>query len=109
MQPIVRIRDISKCYQIGGVNAAYGGTLREAIAGTLRDPVGLIRRNGTKTSKTLWALRDISFDVQQGEIIGIVGANGAGKSTLLKILSRITEPTTGTIELYAGGRYGISS
>jgi lipopolysaccharide transport system ATP-binding protein len=100
MQPIARIRDISKAYQLGSGARGYTGTLRDAIAATVRNPLSLVRRNGHAKSTTLWALRDVSFDVERGEVIGIVGRNGAGKSTLLKILSRITQPTSGQIELY---------
>jgi lipopolysaccharide transport system ATP-binding protein len=60
----------------------------------------LRRRNGASSNETIWALEDVSFEVKPGEVVGIVGRNGAGKSTLLKVLSRITEPTAGRIELY---------
>jgi len=99
MRPIIQVRNLSKQYKIGGKKAAYG-TLRDSIAGALSNP---FRRNGSEEN-TIWALKDVSFDVMPGEVVGIIGRNGAGKSTLLKILSRITEPTTGEIDIY--GRVG---
>jgi len=106
MAAIVRVENLSKQYRFGGTDSAYS-TLREALVEVTRAPLNRFRRNGSssvKDDKVFWALRDITFDVEQGEILGIVGRNGAGKSTLLKILSRITEPTAGRIELY--GRVG---
>ncbi|MCI0552178.1 MAG: ABC transporter ATP-binding protein, partial [Anaerolineae bacterium] len=87
---------------IGARQAAYS-TLRDSIAGAFRAPFELFRSNGD-SEKTIWALKDVSFDVLPGEIVGVIGRNGAGKSTLLKILSRITEPTTGQVDLF--GRVG---
>lgn len=90
----VRVDAISKLYRIG---AAFDPrSFRE----TLTDLVALRRRREEPGARDLWALRDVSFDVKRGEAVGIIGHNGAGKSTLLKILSRITEPTSGRIELH---------
>lgn len=100
MKPIVRVENLSKEYRLGERRAAYG-TLRETITDAVRAPLKSLRRsNGNAKSNTIWALKDVSFDVQPGEIVGIIGRNGAGKSTLLKVLSRITEPTKGRVELY---------
>ena len=97
MQPIIRVQDLSKLYHLGGPSAAYS-TFREAIMDVARMPLRYLRRS--KEPQELWALKDVSFEVAPGEVVGIIGRNGAGKSTLLKILSRITEPTAGRVELY---------
>lgn len=100
MKSIVRVENLSKQYSLGTREAAYD-TLREVIVQTLRQPLDrLRRRNGDRKSETIWALRNLNFEVSPGEVVGIIGRNGAGKSTLLKVLSRITEPTTGRAELY---------
>lgn len=96
MSSIIKVENLSKQYQIGGKRAAYS-TLRDTIVNTIRNPLRSIKQ---KESNSFWALNDISFEVETGEVVGIIGRNGAGKSTLLKILSRITEPTEGKIELY---------
>jgi lipopolysaccharide transport system ATP-binding protein len=101
MGPIVKVRDVGKRYLMGGTGASYS-TLRETLTEAVRAPFN--RRRGPSAEKSLWVLKGLNFDVHEGEIVGIIGRNGAGKSTLLKILSRITEPTTGRIELY--GRVG---
>jgi lipopolysaccharide transport system ATP-binding protein len=104
MRPIVKVDSISKRYTVGVRDAAYD-TLRESIVGAARAPLKrLLGRNGNSPSETLWALKDVSFVVEPGDVLGIIGRNGAGKSTLLKVLSRITEPSSGTIELF--GRVG---
>jgi len=96
MAPAIRVHEVSKQYRIGEEKAQYD---------TLRDQVGrgfarLVKpRRGRGPKRTIWALRDASFDVMEGEIVGLIGRNGAGKTTLLRILSRITSPTTGRAEL----------
>ena len=102
-EPIIRVRDLSKQFRLGAT--AYTNlTLREAFAARLRAPLKLKSTQNGDSDRTVWALRDVSFEVEPGEVVGIIGPNGAGKSTLLKILSRITEPTSGRAELY--GRVG---
>ena len=103
MPAIISVEKISKLYQIGAVQT-QGGSLRESLADLMRGRTKIFGRNGHLRREDLWALRDVSFTIEQGEIVGVLGSNGAGKSTLLKILSRITAPTSGRIELY--GRVG---
>ncbi len=100
----IRVENLSKLYQIGAHQERHD-TLRDALAHLLRRPAPVSAATATRPSDTdLWALRDVSFDVKQGEVVGIIGRNGAGKSTLLNILSRITKPTTGYADIY--GRIG---
>jgi lipopolysaccharide transport system ATP-binding protein len=103
MQPIIKVEKLSKQYSLVTREAAYS-TLRDTLASTLKAPARLFRGNGKATDDTIWALRDINFEVKPGEVLGVIGRNGAGKSTLLKILSRITKPTSGKVELF--GRVG---
>ena len=100
MSAIVKVQNLGKQYRIGKRESAYG-SLRESIVQAVRAPFDRLRaNNGKGNSETIWALKGVSFEVAQGEVIGIIGRNGAGKSTLLKVLSRITEPTQGRAELY---------
>lgn len=101
-RPIIRVEDLGKEFVIGGPAEPYS-TIRESIVRTVRKPYDMILGNGSERWK-FWALKDVSFEVFPGEVLGIIGRNGAGKSTLLKVLSRITEPTKGRVELY--GRVG---
>ena len=98
MKPIIKVERLSKKYRIGVRQASYG-TLRDTIAGALRAPVKGLRRY-RRLGETIWALKEVSFEIMPGEVVGIIGRNGAGKSTLLKVLSRITEPTAGRVQLY---------
>ena len=105
MKPIIKVENLSKRYRIGGLHPGYH-TFREMLVRTALMPFRFRRggSNGHSTRQTLWALKGVDFEIQQGELVGIIGRNGAGKSTLLKILSRITKPTTGRVTLR--GRVG---
>lgn len=94
----IRVENLSKLYHIGAQQ--QHDTLRDALVSTFRR--GARREDKSKTD--LWALKDVSFEVKRGEVVGVIGRNGAGKSTLLKILSRITEPTSGRVAIH--GRVG---
>ncbi len=105
----IRVEDIGKKYRIG--KAEKYKTLRDTLTSAFTAPFQKVGRwvrgeapDDTGQDEQIWALKDISFEVRQGEVIGVIGGNGAGKSTLLKILSRITEPTTGFAEIH--GRVG---
>ena len=94
----IRTEGLGKQYRLGGVPSGYR-TLRDLIARR-----GKARSESEQNERFIWALKDVSFDVHQGALLGVIGANGAGKSTLLKLLSRVTEPTEGRIEIT--GRVG---
>ena len=100
MTLIVQARELTKRYRLGGRSEPYGQNLREMVIDTLRSPVKWLRGRLSSNNEILWALKDVSFDVREGEVVGVIGRNGAGKSTLLKILSRITKPTSGEVDLY---------
>jgi lipopolysaccharide transport system ATP-binding protein len=105
-QPAISVYQLSKRYSIGP-RVAYR-TLREELVNAAQAPLRLLRRRHSgrphAVQPHIWALQDVTFDLHPGQALGVIGRNGAGKSTLLKVLSRITAPTRGTVDLY--GRVG---
>src|SRR6266849_2071363 len=99
MTTVIQAEGLGKRYRRGAI--AQRGMLRDPLTRAMRSPLSVLRR---KKEETFWALKDISLEVRESEVLGLIGRNGAGKTTLLKILSRITRPTTGWAEIR--GRVG---
>ncbi|MFN2144423.1 MAG: ABC transporter ATP-binding protein [Anaerolineales bacterium] len=91
---VVKAENLGKKYMIGAV-VDRSPTLRDAIIRAAKRPGEILRGEAPSKKETIWALRNVSFEVEQGQVLGVIGRNGAGKSTLLKLLSRITEPSEG--------------
>jgi lipopolysaccharide transport system ATP-binding protein len=102
MRPIIKVENLSKQYTINTrvKSHLHYDTLRESMVTWAKRPFKRFTDDVEVESETLWALKDINFEVRPGEVMGIIGPNGAGKSTLLQIMSRIIEPTSGFIQLY---------
>src|SRR5688572_5117829 len=110
MTTAISVKSIGKQYKIGAAETKFRyNMLRDVIVDTVTAPIRIAKAMIGKSDRRLnqnyvWALKDVSFDLEEGKVLGIVGRNGAGKSTLLKVLSRVTEPTAGTVTVR--GRVG---
>ncbi len=107
MLPAIRVQNLSKCFTLGRTGLPLSNITERAgmmLRDTARKVKSLLRPGGPATENVYWAVKDVSFDVNPGEVVGLLGRNGAGKSTLLKVLSRVTVPTSGTIQFR--GRLG---
>src|SRR5690606_3047791 len=104
MSSVITVENLGKRYSLSGTAAPAYRTLRDTMAEAARRLVDRDQTNQTKAAEAFWALRNVSFDVNEGDVVGVVGRNGAGKSTLLKVLSRITAPTEGLARIR--GRVG---
>src|ERR1700720_3331172 len=106
MSIAIHVESLGKRYRIG--RRARYLTLRDRLTNVLKSPARWVRASAAGPSESgpryIWAMRNVSFDLQEGEVLGLIGRNGAGKSTLLKILSRVTQPTEGNAEIH--GRVG---
>ena len=92
---VIQAEGLAKKYRIGEYRAAYG-TLRESLSHAARR---IARTEHISRERDIWALKDVTFEVPEGQVLGVIGRNGAGKSTLLKVLTRITTPTAGRAEI----------
>src|SRR5260370_37332878 len=104
MPPAVLVEDVGKRYRIDAGGPRGYRSLREDLMDLVRAPLRRLRGAASPRRADFWALKNVSFELQPGEVLGVVGRNGAGKSTLLKVLSRVTRPTAGRVELR--GRLG---
>jgi lipopolysaccharide transport system ATP-binding protein len=106
MNAAITVKNLGKCYKVNHVRTRGGyRTIRESLSEAAGSAWDRLRGKGSgQSTEDFWALKDVDFAVQQGDVVGIIGRNGAGKSTLLKILSRITRPSTGQVEVR--GRVG---